>query len=983
MSVIVIDDYENVDLIKNFRVFIIDDNESSNLQNSINSIEKISKYISITIFTNHNLSIDKGNIEIVKYDQNFLGDFNKCLLDSSQEFFCILNSGDTIIEEPIKDAIINNFSNIGAIVFDDNIDFKPGFSLDLYLEKDYIFNSVLFNRNAVNAIGGFDAEFKNNFIRDVIFRLYYSEFNIIKEDRVAFNINNEIDNNSDEDLKFIKKQLDSRNVKFSISKKNNIIVPEYDALNKKASIIIPFKDQASVTKVCVDSILKKTTYENYEIILINNNSVDEETFKYLSEAEKNPKVKVFNYFQPFNWSKINNFGFTKASGDVLIFLNNDTEVINEDWLKLLVGDAIQDNVGTVGAMLYFPDDSIQHAGVVIGLNSLASHIFSGVDEKDIPDLYKNYRRNVSSVTGACLAIERDLFNEVKGFNEHFEVSFSDVEISLKLLKKGYRNIFNSHAKLYHHEMKTRSKKEFREIDRILGYNTFEFYFDNGDPFFNKNISLNYQDKLVLRGKTETPGFKKYWTRWSGSRNRRVNNVHEAINKTGILSDEHSFQHDFSNDELIRNLVQMDNYFDNPHLELNNLLWFIPSLDSITEDKLFNLLYLPNHLSINEKSNNIFVLPTKGYAAQLTKYIKANFPSLKFELSNYEDINKLPKIDAAFCLDWKTSFDLLKYDGCDAKFYLINNYGYSYNNSLKQSYNFDFVGISDSSNMISNHYSQNTSSIYFNPIVNKDVYYFDDSVKKINKSIIFYVEDVDSDEFKLGIEVLKVLRAYFRKGIKIFVVGVDFDSSEYGLSDVVTNLGIINSSEKLAGYYRKCLSALILSPTHNIQNHILNFMACGCVTFTNYNRDLSDIFVGNENVVFVEDCFTSISEDIIRVLHDTNFRNKIVKIGQSTINRLDVDGEMDNVVGYIKNSNLTLQDTFNSPLELHRPENSSKLSNKELLIQNNIPKNRERDYKIINQNYINLIQSLTDEVEKLRDENKALSNNSSRFNKFFK
>ena len=232
--------------------------------------------------------------------------------------------------------------------------------------------------------------------------------------------------------------------------------PVYDPENSFASIIIPFKDQVDVTEKCVNSILNLTAYQNYEIILVNNNSIDEKTKQYLNKIKENDKIRVLNYRQPFNYSKINNFAAKHTHGNVLIFLNNDTEIITDTWLNELIGDTIQTGIGAVGGILYYPDGSIQHAGVVVGLMGLAGNLFGGLDESSLPLEWIKYRRNVSAVTGACMAINKKLFGEIMGFNEDFDITGSDVEICLRLMEHGYRNIFNPEVKLFHHEKKSRS-----------------------------------------------------------------------------------------------------------------------------------------------------------------------------------------------------------------------------------------------------------------------------------------------------------------------------------------------------------------------------------------------------------------------------------------------------------------------------------------------------------------------------------------------
>ncbi len=262
--------------------------------------------------------------------------------------------------------------------------------------------------------------------------------------------------------------------------------------NPKASLIIPFKDKSQVTKVMIDSVLAKTTYPNYEIILVDNRSTDPATAVYLKTL-KDPRIQVVSYDQPFNWSAVNNFGRRHATGEVLVFLNNDMEVINPEWLTELVGVAIQPGVGEVGAYLEYPNKSIQHAGVVLGFFGVVGHIFRGLGLGNftyfgLPDWPRNYL----AVTGACIAVQASKYEQVGGLDEEFITAGSDVRFGLALYEAGYRNVYWPFAKLIHYEGVSVGVYNQRD-DNVHDYNVsmkyYRRYLDAGDPYFNPNLDL--------------------------------------------------------------------------------------------------------------------------------------------------------------------------------------------------------------------------------------------------------------------------------------------------------------------------------------------------------------------------------------------------------------------------------------------------------------------------------------------------------------
>ena len=230
---------------------------------------------------------------------------------------------------------------------------------------------------------------------------------------------------------------------------------------KLVSIIIPTRDLASTLDVCLKSIFSRTTYPNYEVIVIDNGSVESETARCLTRwQEIEPeRFKCYGYDVPFNYSQINNYGAEKATGDYLLFLNNDTEVITPDWIEAMVEQAQRPSIGAVGALLLYPDDTIQHAGVVLGIGGVAGH-----SHKNLPANQPGYisqavsTNNYSAITGACLMCRQEVFQEINGFNEELAVAFNDVDLCLKIIERGYRNIYLAHVILYHYESKSRGQE---------------------------------------------------------------------------------------------------------------------------------------------------------------------------------------------------------------------------------------------------------------------------------------------------------------------------------------------------------------------------------------------------------------------------------------------------------------------------------------------------------------------------------------------
>ena len=276
------------------------------------------------------------------------------------------------------------------------------------------------------------------------------------------------------------------------------------------SIIIPTKDHAGTTEKCLKSVFEKTLYENYEVMLVNNRSEKKETCELFDKYKKaHENFRVIDADMEFNYSRINNLAVKEAKGEVIILLNNDTEVITPEWMEWMVGYATQPHVGAVGVKLLYPDGTVQHGGVVIGLGGVAGHAYIGKSRKD-PGMYGRMRvpYNYGAVTAACLCIEKKKFLEVKGLEEEgLKVAFNDIDFNMKLLDEGYYNIFLPMVELYHYESKSRGldtapekkmrfEREVKFMQKKWGEKLLK------DKCYNPNLSLRWDFVLDRKKKEE-------------------------------------------------------------------------------------------------------------------------------------------------------------------------------------------------------------------------------------------------------------------------------------------------------------------------------------------------------------------------------------------------------------------------------------------------------------------------------------------------
>ncbi len=397
--------------------------------------------------------------------------------------------------------------------------FKPDFNLDLLCSVNYICHLFVAKRSLVEKVGMLRPEYDGAQDYDFIFRCVEATGQICHIPKILYHWRSHEQSTSENpESKRYAFDAGQRAVQAHydrIGVKAEVIQGEYLGLYRTKflrdedpliSIIIPNKDHIEDLKRCMDSIEEKSTYRNYEYIIVENNSTEKETFDYYKKLEAdNPKVHVIYWDGPFNYSAINNFGAEQAKGEYLLLLNNDTEIINPDCLEELLGYCMRDDVGIVGARLYYEDDTIQHAGVVLGFGGIAGHCFVQQPRSSTGYCHRIIcAQDYSAVTAACMMVKKAIFDAVGGLSEDLQVAFNDIDFCIKVRDYGKLVVYNPYAELYHYESKSRGLEDTPE--KIARFNkeiaTLEQHwpdiFRRPDPYYNPNLTLDSQDFSLKR-----------------------------------------------------------------------------------------------------------------------------------------------------------------------------------------------------------------------------------------------------------------------------------------------------------------------------------------------------------------------------------------------------------------------------------------------------------------------------------------------------
>lgn len=451
---------------------------------------------------------------------------NSALELATGEYIALLDHDDllpphalaTVVEllnqHPKADFIYSDEDKVDADNIHKDPFFKPDWCPDSFLARMYTCHLGIYRRSLVEQIGGFREGFEGSQDYDLVLRITEKTENIYHIPDVLYHWRIHLQSTA----------ADSNVKPYAVNAAQNAIAEALERRDEAAivtpakfpgvytvrykirktslvSIIIPTKDLADALEVCLKSIFSKTTYPDYEVIVIDNGSREAKTFKCFDywQQQESDRFKVYKYDVPFNYSQINNYAVTKAEGDYLLFLNNDTEIITPDWIEGMVEQAQRLSIGAVGCLLLYPDNTIQHAGVVLGIGGVAGH-----SHKHLPLNQPGYIsqavsvNNYSAVTAACLMCRRSVFEEVGGFEEELAIAFNDVDFCLKIISHGYRNIYLPHVMLYHYESKSRGyentpAKQARFAGEIKYMKQKWQKLCDRDPCYNLNLTKSYED----------------------------------------------------------------------------------------------------------------------------------------------------------------------------------------------------------------------------------------------------------------------------------------------------------------------------------------------------------------------------------------------------------------------------------------------------------------------------------------------------------
>lgn len=455
---------------------------------------------------------------------------NGALKIATGDYIGLLDHDDVLAPDALYEVVKALQDNRYDIIYtdEDKVDgqlknhndpnFKPDFSLDLFRSHNYITHFFVVKKDIMDKVHGFRSEYDGSQDYDLMFRCIENAESIKHIPKILYHWRmhgGSVAGNPKS--KMYAYEAGKKAIEDHLKRVGETATVEHTGMwgmyhttyntknNPLLSIIIANKDHVKDLNKCIKSIIKRSIYKNFEIIIVENNSTEAKTFEYYDKIQKQySQVKVVKYEGIFNYSAINNLGVKNSSGDYILLLNNDTELISKNGIGDMLGICMRKEVGIVGAKLLFADNTVQHAGIVLGFGGFAGHVFSGIGRNDFGYMVRaRINCNYSAVTAACLMTKRTVWDEVNGLDESFVVALNDVDFCLRVREKNYLIVYDAFAEWHHYESKSRGYEDTPEkVERFNGevkrfQERWKKVLEQGDPYYNANFSVDAEPFTLI------------------------------------------------------------------------------------------------------------------------------------------------------------------------------------------------------------------------------------------------------------------------------------------------------------------------------------------------------------------------------------------------------------------------------------------------------------------------------------------------------
>jgi len=886
-----------------------------------------------------------GRVQLVKLDQNegISNNTNAALALASGEFIALLDHDDTLAPFALFEVAsrLKLHPDLDILYSDhDYLDpeqglrcaplFKPGWSPEIMFSANYITHLTILRRSLIEGVGGFDPATDGAQDWDLFLRLTGRTNRISHIPKILYHwrmhAGSTAHNDSaksyvpDAQLLAVRRHVQRLGIAADpeILPNGLLHVRFQRPPNGLVSIIIPTKDRADLLSRCISTLLGVTKYDNLEIIVVDNGSRETASKEYFNTLVADQRVHIVWNPGAFNYSAANNRAASEAKGEFLLFLNNDVEITHPDWLTELVSWAACKSTGLVGAKLLRANGAIQHAGVVLGMNGFADHAFA-----DQPALTfgmagsTGWYRNFLAVTGACMMIRREVFDELGGFDEKFTLCGSDVQLCLRAFEHGYRIVYNPFAELIHHERQTRSS-EVPPRDYLESFKHYRRWLVSGDPYWNINLSIwRNQPTFRSRGEQSSLEFAEKYLDGMKDAIEQLTVPRPATDEEGYVS-----RFDCSEEQIDKLRKHADTL--QGFRSVTRVMWFIPSFEHAFYGGMFTILRFAEYWKCEHGVRNCFAICDDANEQLMADRIRSVYPDLKdsdlFVLRAKEQAAALPAVDASICTLWTTAYYALHHECAGRRFYLIQDFEPAFYRAgsisalVENTYRMGLFGIANTISLKKTYESEyGGKAVAFKPSVNERIFYPSESRRTENENKPYLVfcygrPTHPRNSFELLTAAMKRLKASMGDRVRIVSAGAEWNPSDYGVQGIIDNFGIL-PYEDTGRLYRDSDIGIVMMLTRHPSYIPLELMASGCLVVTNVNSWTSWLLKDGENCLLAPTTATAIAEIVERGLLDTSLRERITENALALVRSeyTDWPRQIENVYTYMCNP-----DNFDEP-----------------------------------------------------------------------
>jgi GT2 family glycosyltransferase/2-polyprenyl-3-methyl-5-hydroxy-6-metoxy-1,4-benzoquinol methylase len=670
----------------------------------------------------------------------------------------------------------------------------------------------------------------------------------------------------------------------------------------KVSILIPTKDNRPLLGRCLEAI-RRSSYTNREVIVIETAGRTPEREEWYEHLEGRFRCRVLWWEQPFNYSAVNNWAARESQGDILLFMNDDTEPLTEDWLEEVVGWLRREDVGIVGTHLLGEDDTIQHGGVIIGMGGFAEHLFRGLRPGSWSLMGSTmWYRNTTAVTGACLAVTRRVFEEAGGWDERFVLCGSDVELCLRVRRAGFRVVVTPRARLRHIEGATRGDV-VPEEDFCLSFWHYQGELYGGDPFFNP--SLSYEDPIprLARPEDRHPAVLVSTTigRDLTPRPPGDEQGHAAVMAESSLVSPSDVQAIAASHRAVRGAR-----------DIGSVTWFIPDFENPFYGGIHTIFRFADHLREHHGVENRFVVVGTGPERFIRSGLQATFPGIADVPVHVAPggsaavLATVPRSDAAIATLWVTAYPMAEWRGADRYFYFVQDFEPMFYPAgtmyalAEETYRMGLYGIANTPPLQEIYGSYGWPSIGFTPCVDAEVFHPNRPQLRPDDPLTVFMYGRPGHPrncYELAVAALRRVKERLADRVRIVTAGSWAGGETEPWLD---HLGLLDY-RATADLYRRCDAGLVLSVSKHPTYIPLQLMACGALVVANDNPANGWLLRNQENCLLADPTAEVLAAALERGLLDDGLRATLTARATSNIEERHTDwaGEIERVYDFMR------------------------------------------------------------------------------------